>query len=106
VIGELEHQSSSVKNEQRMILQQIAEVTGGRAFFPLSVKELDQMYEKVLAEIRAQYTLGYLSANERADGTWRRVEIKLGRSGGNTGRDYRVRSRKGYFAAYRAATKR
>ncbi len=92
VIGELEHQASSSKNEQRMTLQQIADATGGQAFFPVSVKELDRMYEKVLAEIRAQYTLGYLSTNEKTDGTWRKVEVKV------TRKDTRVRSRKGYFA--------
>ena len=42
-----------------MRLPQMAEVTGGQAFFPTSVKELDAIYDKVLAEIRAQYTLGY-----------------------------------------------
>ena len=93
VIGQLEHQSSSSKNEQRMTLQQIADATGGQAFFPVSVKELDRMYEKVLAEIRAQYTLGYLSTNEKTDGAWRKVEVKV------TRKDTRVRSRKGYFAA-------
>src|SRR5438128_759586 len=76
-MGEVEHQSASTKNEQRMLMQQIAEVTGGQAYFPLSKKELDQIYEKVLAEIRAQYTLGYLSTNDRADGAWRKVEVKV-----------------------------
>jgi VWFA-related protein len=97
-IGELEHQSSSGAAEARMVLQQIAETTGGQAFFPLSVKELDQIYEKVLAQIRAQYTLGYVSTNEKMDGTWRKVEIKIVRK---DGRDYRVRARKGYYAPYR-----
>lgn len=91
-IGELEHQPASVKSEQRRILQQIAEVTGGQAFFPFAVKDLDQVYDKVVAEIRAQYTIGYQSTNQRADGTWRKVEVKLRR------KDARVRSRKGYFA--------
>ena len=45
-------------------------------FFPLSVKNLDVVYEKVLAEIRAQYTLGYVSTNDKADGTWRKVETQ------------------------------
>jgi Ca-activated chloride channel family protein len=94
-IGELEHQLASTKNEQRMVLQQIADITGGQAFFPTSVKELDGVYEKVVAQIRAQYTLGYLSTNEKTDGTWRKVEVKIGR------KDLRVRSRRGYFAAYR-----
>src|SRR5204862_4789552 len=71
-IGALEHQPVSTKNDQRIKLQQIAEVTGGQAFFPSSVKELDAMYDKVVAEVRAQYTLGYQSTNEESDGTWRR----------------------------------
>jgi Ca-activated chloride channel homolog len=96
-IGELEHQSSSSRNEQRRVLQQIAEVTGGEAFFPTAVKELDAVYDKVVAQIRAQYTVGYLSTNEKADGAWRKVEIKVVRK---DGRDVRVRARKGYFAAY------
>lgn len=97
-IGALEHQSASTKNEQRMVLQQIAEVTGGQAFFPYAVKQLDEMYEKVVAQIRAQYTLGYLSTNEKADGSWRKVEIKIVRK---EGRDLRLRARKGYFARYK-----
>ena len=97
-IGELEHQLQSTKTDQRMKLTQIAEVTGGQAFFPMTIKELDAVYDKVVAEIRAQYTLGYLSTNERTDGAWRKVEIKVARK---DGRDFRVRSRKGYFAPFK-----
>jgi Ca-activated chloride channel family protein len=97
-IGALEHQPSSTRNQQRMLLQQMAEVTGGQAFFPTAVKELDSVYEKVVAEIRAQYTLGYLSTNEKADGAWRKVEIKMA---GKNSRNLRVRSRKGYFAPFK-----
>jgi VWFA-related protein len=95
VVGVLEHQTQSGKLAQRPILQQIAEATGGQAYFPLSVKNLDSVYERILAEIRAQYTLGYLSTNEKADGGWREVEVKVVRK---DGREYRVRARKGYFA--------
>ena len=98
VIGALEHQSTFTKNDQRMKLQQIAEVTGGQAFFPVAVKELDAVYDKVVAQVRAQYTLGYVSTNEKTDGIWRKIEIKVVR---REGRDLRVRSRKGYFAPYR-----
>jgi Ca-activated chloride channel homolog len=93
-IGELEHQSSSARERARSILQRIAETTGGQAFFPSSVKELDAMYEKVVAEIRAQYTIGYVSTNDRTDGAWRQVEVRL-----PAGKDLRLRARKGYFAA-------
>jgi Ca-activated chloride channel family protein len=97
-IGMLDHQSSSVRTQQRMLLQRIAEVTGGQAFFPASVKELDSVYEKVVAEIRAQYTLGYLSTNPRTDGAWRKVDVKIV---GRDGKDLRVRSRRGYFAPFK-----
>jgi len=94
-IGMLEHQLQSTKLQQRSIIQQMAEVTGGQAFFPTSVKELDKVYEKVVAEIRAQYTIGFHSTNSKTDGAWRKVEVKVGR------KDLRVRSRRGYFAAYK-----
>jgi VWFA-related protein len=97
-IGLLEHQPSSVKAEQRMRLSQISEATGGQAFFPFSMKEVDSAYEKILAQIRAQYSLGYASSNTKADGQWRKVEIKVKRT------DLRIQSRKGYFAPYKEAS--
>ena len=94
-IGLLEHQSSSFKAEQRMRLQQITEATGGQAFFPYSMKEVDSAYEKILAQIRAQYSLGYASTNAKTDGHWRKVEIRVRRP------DTRIQTRKGYFAPYK-----
>jgi Ca-activated chloride channel family protein len=83
------------RSELTMRLQQMADATGGQAFFPVSLKELDSAYEKVLAEIKAQYQLGYQSSNPAQDGAWRKVEIKVKRP------DTKLRSRKGYFAAYK-----
>jgi Ca-activated chloride channel family protein len=99
VIGFLEHQLMSLKNEQKMQLQQIAETTGGQAFFPSSTKSLDDLYEKVAAQIRAQYSLGFSSSNTRKDGTWRKLEVKL--AGGQSLQGLRVRSRQGYYAPLR-----
>jgi Ca-activated chloride channel family protein len=93
VIGQLDHQTSSERNAQRFILEEVADTTGGQAFFPTSVKDLSAAYEKVLAQIHAQYVLGYQSSNDKADGAWRKVDIKVARKGGT----YRIRSRKGYF---------
>ena len=75
-------------------LHQIVEATGGQAFYPAGLKDLDASYEKVLAEIKAQYQLGYSSTNATQDGAWRKVEIKVKRP------DLRVRTRKGYFGPY------
>jgi Ca-activated chloride channel family protein len=96
-IGQIEHQSSSAREYARSILQRIAETTGGQAFFPTSMADLEQMYEKVVAEIRAQYTMGYISTNDRSDGAWRKVEIRMTKGA----KDLRVRARKGYFAPLR-----
>jgi Ca-activated chloride channel family protein len=99
-IGFLQHVGSA-SMELRSRLQRMAETTGGESFAPLSVKDLDGVYEKVRDEIRAQYVMGYVSTNAKQDGTWRKVEIKV-RAGG---RDLKIRTRKGYFAPYKAAAR-
>ena len=93
-VGFLEHQGTSFRSEERLRLTQMAEETGGEAIFPVSMKEIESAYDRVVAGIRAQYTLGYTSTNAARDGRWRRVEVKV--SGG--GRDRRVVTRRGYFA--------
>ena len=93
-VGLVEH-AGRHRMELQMRLQQLVEVTGGRAFFPSSLKDLDTSYAKVLDEIKAQYQLGYASNNTAQDGTWRKVEIRSKR------RDVKLRSRQGYFAQYR-----
>ena len=68
---------------------------GGQAFFPTSIKELDGVYDKIMKEITARYTLGYTSTDERADGAWRPVEIKVKRP---DLKGVRIRTRPGYYA--------
>jgi Ca-activated chloride channel family protein len=97
-IGSLDHQSAFGRNEQRSVLLQMANATGGQAFFVSDVRQLDKVYAQIVAEIRAQYTAGYVSNNTKADGSWRDVVVKLTRA---DARDLRVRARKGYYAPYR-----
>ena len=96
VVGYLEHQSSSIRMIQRMELMRFAEMTGGLALFPTSVKEVDKMYEKIQREILARYSLGYTSTDERMDGAWRDVDIRLKRP---DLKGAKLRTRDGYFAA-------
>jgi Ca-activated chloride channel family protein len=95
-VGFLEHQPSSVRAEQRLRLTQMAAETGGEAFFPASMKEIELAYDRVVDGIRAQYTLGYVSSNPARDGRWRRLEVKVTRPGTAT----RIQARKGYFAPF------
>jgi Ca-activated chloride channel homolog len=96
-IGFLNNQPSSTRTEQRARLYQIAEATGGQAFFPTTMKDVEAAYDKIVAQIRAQYSLGYSSTNAKQDGQWRRVEIRVRKAGL---RDIRIQTRKGYFAPY------
>lgn len=93
-VGLVDH-AGRQRAELTLRLQQMVEATGGQAFFPSALKDLDTSYEKVLAEIKAQYQLGYQSTNPASDGAWRKVEIEVTRP------DARLRSRKGYFAPYK-----
>jgi Ca-activated chloride channel family protein len=98
-IGYLENQSSSARTMQQSQLQRMAGITGGQAFFPTSMKDLEKIYEKIQREIAARYSLGYVSSDTRKDGEWRKVEIRLKRP---DLKGARLRTRTGYFAPYRA----
>jgi Ca-activated chloride channel family protein len=97
-IGFLEHQSAAAQFAQKRQLQQIAEITGGRAFFPRDGKDVDLAYDSILAELEAQYVMGYISTNPRMDGRWRKVEIKVKRP---ELKRAQIRTRPGYFARRR-----
>ncbi len=96
-IGFMQNQPQSVRSMQRLRLGQIAEESGGEAFFPLAMKDIESAYERILTQVRAQYTVGYVSTNTARDGRWRKVEIKVGRP---DVKGARVQSRKGYFGPF------
>jgi Ca-activated chloride channel family protein len=92
-IGFVENQGSA-RMEQRMRLEQLANASGGKAYFPTSKDQLNEMYEKILAELNARYTLGYISA---APGPgYRKVEIKVTNP---AYKNVKIRTRDGYYAS-------
>ena len=94
-VGFLEHSRGHI--EERAHLMQIAEATGGQAFFPTTMKDIEAAYDKVVAQIRAQYSLAYTSTNAKQDGAWRKVEIRVSRP---DLKGTKILSRRGYFAPY------
>jgi len=94
-VGFLEHSRGRI--EERAHLMQIAEATGGQAFFPSTMKDIDASYDKVVAQIRAQYSLAYTSTNTKQDGAWRKVEIRVTRP---DLKGSKILARRGYFAPY------
>lgn len=83
---------------ERLRLREIAEVTGGRAYFPTSPDDLDEIYRRIRDELEARYSLGYVSGDPTTDGAWRRVTVSL--RGRPDLDDARIRAREGYFAPY------
>ena len=79
----------------RGIIAEIVRLTGGRAFFPNSFKQLDYFCDLIHTELRNQYLLGYTSTNRKFDGKWRKVKIRLEAPEGLP--RLSVRSKKGYF---------
>ena len=73
-------------------LRQLAQETGGRAFFPSQISDLVGVYGQIADELSSQYTLGYTSRNNRRDGAWRRIIVRVTRP--NTA----ARTKLGYFA--------
>jgi VWFA-related protein len=96
-VGFLGQQRPSTQLNQRILLTKIAETTGGQAFFPSAMRDIERAYEEVVAQIRAQYSVGYISTNTARDGGWRDFEVKLTRPDLE---DARVQSREGYFSLY------
>ena len=93
-IGYLDRQSRM--NLPQMQLTAIARDTGGEAFFPEDARELNAIYAKILDELGSRYTLGYLSTDQREDGSWRKIEIKVTKP---EAAKAKVRTRPGYYAA-------
>src|ERR1700738_944880 len=75
------------------ILQDLAEQTGGRAFFPYHVDDLDQSFQDIGDELRNQYSIAYSPTNYLMDGRYHRIRIETPDHKG-----YQVRARRGYFA--------
>jgi Ca-activated chloride channel family protein len=99
-VGFLEHSRGHI--EERAHLMQIAEATGGQAFFPTTMKDIEAAYDKVVAQIRAQYSLAYTSTNTKQDGAWRKVEIRASRP---DLKGTKILARRGYFAPYQEPKK-
>ncbi len=86
-------------------LETLATETGGEVFRPkatpgtqseevddLSLKELDQAFASLAEQLRTQFILGFFSTNEKRDGTFRKLSVRVKKSG------FAARARAGYYA--------
>lgn len=78
----------------RGVLKQLAQLTGGAAFFPDQPGQVKEVFERIAEEIRSTYTLGYVPPDLPRNGDFRRVRVTV------TAPDRRgltARTRSGYF---------
>ena len=74
-------------------LKRISESTGGRAVFPKRPRELEQAFIQLEQDLRQQYLLAYEPKNEAADGSFRKIEIRVANR-----KEAKIRHRRGYYA--------
>ena len=80
------------KTDGDKVLDQLADASGGRAFFPYRADDLAESFTNIGAELRSQYFIAYSPSNNAADGQYRKIDVQTVRKG------LLVRARKGYFA--------
>jgi Ca-activated chloride channel homolog len=78
------------------VLKKIARATGGEAFLPMKTSAVVEICERIAADIRNQYTIGYSPSNQSFDSAYRTIRVL---ATGPHGQKYLVRTREGYIAA-------
>jgi Ca-activated chloride channel family protein len=91
--------SRSEQRHARRALEMLSTETGGIAYFPKSLDQVDQIAAEVARDIRSQYTLGYHSTKPSTDTSFRRVQVTAEQNGAKLN----VRTRTGYFPVPRGA---
>ena len=84
-------QGRAVQNKELQdLMNRIARVSGGRAFFTEDDKKLDAVFGEILEDLRHQYLLNYPAPNTQHDGKFHSIKVTAG------GGKYKVRAREGY----------
>ncbi|MEW6735063.1 MAG: VWA domain-containing protein, partial [Acidobacteriota bacterium] len=100
IIGFPDDLSKGYTNSQRSakenaidLINRLTTESGGQAYFPKELSELETIAKKINADLRSQYILGYYSSNPKQDGSFRRIQLKVT----DNKESYSVRARSGYF---------
>jgi VWFA-related protein len=94
ILGDEEH-----PRKARKALEIIAQRTGGLAFFPKTLDEVDEISRQVAHDIRNQYTIGYKPTNPRSSGGFRQIRVEAKAKGHGK---LTVRTKSGYYAGTQA----
>ena len=78
----------------REFLDDVAEQSGGRSYYPEKIEELSRHFRQIQHELHRQYQIAYLPSRDRKEGGWRSIEVRI-----KDRDDLVARTRKGYYAA-------
>ena len=92
-IGLLADEDRSAAKRATRALRGLAQATGGLAYFPTDIAQVNEIANRVAQEIRNQYVIAYTPTIAKLDGTYRRIQVKVKAGGTPT-----VRNRSGYYA--------
>jgi len=95
ILGDEEHPKRAKK-----ALEIIAQRTGGIAFFPKTLDEVDEISRTVASDIRNQYAIGYKPSNPRGNGGFRQIHVEARAKGHGK---MTVRTKSGYYAGAQPA---
>ena len=91
-IGLLGSEQPEAAQRARAHLEELTRATGGRAWFPADVNEIERITPEIAHEIRNQYVVGYTPTNTATDGTYRKLRVTVDVP------NLTVRTRTGYYA--------
>lgn len=86
----------SPSSQARRTLRDLAEATGGQAYFPETLDEVEEICRIIAHDLRNHYTIGYTPTNSDDDASWREIEVEVNAPRGFP--DLEVRAREGYYA--------
>jgi Ca-activated chloride channel family protein len=87
---------STLGMEGQGILDELSSVSGGKAFFPNTAAEMDEIFERIALELRHQYSIGYRPSNFANNGKWHKIKVKITPPRGLP--RLFVRSKEGYYS--------
>ncbi len=80
-VNELDKEAGFIRKSPRekatALINKLATETGGRAFFPESLSELQQIAQEIVRDLRTQYVLSYNPTNKTPDGTFRAIKVTV-----------------------------
>ncbi len=100
-IGLFSDEDKKNRKKATRALKEIADASGGIAYFPENVADVHAICEQVARDIRNQYTLAYYPSNARKDGTYRAVQVEVIPPRGRG--KLIARTRNGYYAPLEAS---